>query len=102
MVDSGRSEIHKSALSGGALRLFIYEYGGSSRIAARTASPPQLGVRKASRVKTVFAFPETTVANLPAQMGVIWMTDRYGNTLNITRDAATGNLLQVTSANGRW
>ena len=52
---------------------------------------------------TVYQFPATdNDNNNPRQYALTSISDRYGNTVNLTRDASTGNLLKVTSPNGRW
>src|SRR5262249_17440606 len=51
---------------------------------------------------SVWTFREGFAATLPTQGAVLSMADRYGNTVTMTRDQATGNLLKVMSPNGRW
>jgi len=50
---------------------------------------------------TVFQFPDSSNSNNPQEAAPKGMHDRYGNALVFTRDG-NGNLLKVTSPNGRW
>ena len=51
---------------------------------------------------TTYVFPEAAGATNPSQAALIGITDRYGNTLSLTRDPSTFNLLRITTPNGRW
>jgi RHS repeat-associated protein len=50
---------------------------------------------------TVYQFPDSSNSYDPQQAAPLGMHDRYGNALTFTRDSY-GNLLKVTSPNGRW
>jgi RHS repeat-associated protein len=50
---------------------------------------------------TVYQFPDSSNSNNPQEAAPMGMHDRYGNALTFTRDSS-GNLLRVTSPNGRW
>jgi RHS repeat-associated protein len=50
---------------------------------------------------TVYQFPDSSNSNNPQEAAPMAMHDRYGNALTFTRDSS-GNLLKVTSPNGRW
>jgi RHS repeat-associated protein len=50
---------------------------------------------------TVYVFPDGFNAQNPRQCALIGIKDRYGNTVNMTRDG-NHNLTQITTPNGRW
>lgn len=50
---------------------------------------------------TSLRFPDSATSSSWEEAAIIGLTDRHGNTLTFTRDAG-GNLLQITSPNGRW
>lgn len=50
---------------------------------------------------TVFVFPESEAAPLPRYAALTGVRDRYGNVLNLTRDA-NKNLTRISSPSGRW
>jgi RHS repeat-associated protein len=50
---------------------------------------------------TVYVFPDGFSGTKPQQAALNSITDRYGNTITITRDS-NYNATQITSPNGRW
>lgn len=50
---------------------------------------------------TVLGFPESDTATRSQQAALLFIQDRNGNTVNLTRDSS-GNLTRITSPNGRW
>lgn len=50
---------------------------------------------------TMLVFPESDSAPLPRYAALTGVRDRYGNVLNLTRDA-NSNLTRISSQNGRW
>jgi RHS repeat-associated protein len=52
---------------------------------------------------TVWGFPDSYQAATGAQGSIVFVQDRFGNTLNISRNLpGNGNINQITSPNGRW
>lgn len=51
---------------------------------------------------TLWAFPESSSATSPAQAALLFIQDRYGNTLTINRAPSTSLINQITTPNGRW
>jgi RHS repeat-associated protein len=58
---------------------------------------------------TIWGFPDSFQATTGAQGALLFIQDRYGNRLTISRDhgannnsLGTGNISQITSPNGRW
>src|SRR2546428_6332961 len=51
---------------------------------------------------TVYWFPEAALQTNPAKAAVKQIRDRFGNTLQFVRDGVTGDLVTLTSPNGRW
>jgi RHS repeat-associated protein len=55
---------------------------------------------------TTWGFPDSYQATTGAQGSLLFVQDRYGNKLTISRDhtggLGTGNITQITSSNGRW
>jgi hypothetical protein len=72
------------------------EYAGS--IITFNSSAWQLRLKNG----TVIRFSDSEQAVAPAQAAVKSISDRYGNTLTLTRDPGTGNLIRITSPNARW
>src|SRR5439155_22777230 len=50
---------------------------------------------------TRYSFPEGSGATTPQQVAVTEIRDRFGNTLQFTRDGTSKDLLKVTSPGGR-
>jgi RHS repeat-associated protein len=50
---------------------------------------------------TVYEFPISDSAVRPSQAAVRTIRDRYGNALTLTRDGVSGNLVGISSPNGR-
>ncbi len=50
---------------------------------------------------SLWSFPEAFGQTNPAKCAILFVRDRFGNTLNINR-SSNGNITQVISPNGRW
>jgi RHS repeat-associated protein len=65
---------------------------------------PQGGWRLRFKDGTSWGFPESANATTGTRGSMIFIQDRFGNTLNISRNFSdgTGDITQITSPNGRW
>jgi YD repeat-containing protein len=65
---------------------------------------PAGGWRLRFKDGTSWGFPESANATTGTRASMEFIQDRYGNTLNISRNFSngTGDITQITSPNGRW
>jgi RHS repeat-associated protein len=56
----------------------------------------------ALRDGTVYTFPDGAPATTPSQAALLRIRDRYGNTVQLTRDPTSKLLRRITSPKGRW
>src|SRR2546425_8406873 len=68
----------------------------------RTARQPSNRGELTLKDGTVWWFPEAALQTNPAKAAVKQIRDRFGNTLQFVRDGVTGDLVTLTSPNGRW
>src|SRR3989442_1145495 len=68
----------------------------------RTARQPSKRGELTLKDGTVYWFPEAALQTNPAKAAVKQIRDRFGNTLQFVRDGVTGDLVTLTSPNGRW
>lgn len=69
-----------------------------------TTPNPAGGWRLVFKDGTSWGFPESANVTTGTRASLIFVQDRFGNTLNITRNFnnGTGDITQITSPNGRW